>query len=436
MDVVDRSPSLRRRLGLLETTLSGVGIILGAGIYVLVGEVAGRSGNAVWGAFLIAAGMAALIGLSYAELASMFPRAGADYEYTRRALGLRPAFVVGWLIVIGNLLAAGAVALGFGSYLSELSPIEVTPAAVGLLIVATLIAFYGIRETAWLAIVLTFAEMAGLVFVIVVGIPHLGDNNLLETKAGAGGLFSAAALVMFAYIGFEQIATLSEETVNASQVIPKAILLSIAATTLLYMLVALSAVSVVGWRELGTSDAPLADVAQVVLGDRASDVLAVLALFSTANTVLLLLVAASRMIYGMASAGSLPLFLAWVHPAANTPARAIVLALVVSLGFTLSGDLDLVAGATNFAVFVGFAAVNLSLIVLRFTHPDVPRPFRVPFAIGRLPILPVISLALVGFMTAHLDRDALLIGSALFVLGVAAMQLLSFWRPAKQNPLT
>jgi APA family basic amino acid/polyamine antiporter len=96
---------------------------------------------------------------------------------------------------------------------------------VGLLIVATLIAFYGIRETAWLAIVLTFVEMAGLVFVIIVGIPHLGDNNLLETKAGAGGLFSAAALVMFAYIGFEQIATLSEETVNAAHVIPGAILL-------------------------------------------------------------------------------------------------------------------------------------------------------------------------------------------------------------------
>jgi APA family basic amino acid/polyamine antiporter len=398
--------------------------------------VAGRAGNAVWGAFLIAAGMAALIGLSYAELASMFPRAGADYEYTRRALGLRPAFIVGWLIVIGNLLAAGAVALGFGSYLSELSPIGVTPAAVGLLIVATLIAFYGIRETAWLAIVLTFVEMAGLIFVIIVGIPYLGDNNLLETKAGAGGLFSAAALVMFAYIGFEQIATLSEETVNPAQVIPRAILLSIAATTLLYMLVALSAVSVVGWRALGTSDAPLADVAQVVLGDRASDVLAVLALFSTANTVLLLLVAASRMIYGMASAGSLPLFLAWVHPGVSTPARAIVLSLVVSLGFTLSGDLELVAGATNFAVFVGFAAVSLSLIVLRFTHPDLPRPFRVPFAIGRLPLLPVISLALVGFMTAHLDRDALLIGVALFVLGVVAMELLSFWRPVKHNEMT
>jgi APA family basic amino acid/polyamine antiporter len=425
--------ALRKRLGIFETTVSGIGIIVGAGIYVLVGEAAGRAGNGVWASFLMAAAMAAIIGLSYAELASIFPRAGADYEYTRQALGLRPAFVVGWLIVIGNLLAAGAVALGFGSYLDQFWGIGETRPAVALIIVATFIAFYGIRETVWLAILMTAVEAGGLAFIIIIGVPHLGDANLLETKAGAGGLFSAAALIMFAYIGFEQIATLAEETIDAHSVIPKAIMASIAATTVLYVAVAIAAISVLGWQALAASNAPLADVARGVLGSRAGDILALVALFSTGNTVLLLLVAASRLIYGMARAGSLPRFLAWVHPGMHTPARAIVLALIVSLGFTLSGDLDLVASATNFAVFIGFGAVNLSLIVLRFTQPALPRPFRVPLSIGRLPLLPVAGLAGTAFLMANLDHGALLIGAGLFVSGLLAMELLSFWKPVETN---
>jgi len=145
--------------------------------------------------------------------------------------------------------------------------------------------------------------------------------------------------------------------------------------------------------------------------------------------VLLLLVAASRLIYSMADTGSLPRFLAWVHPGVHTPARAIVLSLVVSVGFALSGDIGLVAGATNFAVFVGFAAVNLSLIVLRFRQPEVERPFRVPLSIGRVPVLPVVALGAIGFMMANLEWDALAIGGGLFLSGVVAMEVLSLWRP-------
>lgn len=430
----DQEPTLRRSLSLAEATVGGVGIILGAGIYVLIGEVAGEAGNTVWLSFLMAAGAAMTIGLSYAELSSAFPSAGADYEYTRQALGARPAFVVGWLIVIGNVVAAAAVALGFGSYLQAFWDVDATPVAIGALVVATLIAFYGIEETVWVAAALTLIEVAGLVFVIVLGVPHLGDVDLLEAKAGAAGIFGGASLVMFAFVGFEQVATLAEETEDAPRVIPKALLLSIVITGTLYLLVAFAAVSVVGWEALSGSEAPLAAVASDALGDRASDLLAIIALFSTANTVLLLIVAASRLIYGMASRGSLPRFLAWVHPDKQTPARAIVLSLVVSCGFALSGDLGLIAGATNFAVFIGFGAVNLSLIVLRFTQPDVPRPFRVPGNIGRLPLLPVLALAAVGFMMVNIERDALFIGLGLFLTGVVAMQLLSLWRPQEEVP--
>jgi APA family basic amino acid/polyamine antiporter len=428
----DNDPrTLKRSLGLVETTLGGVGIILGAGIYALVGEVAGKAGNAMWISFLMAGAMAAIVGLGYAELASAFPKAGADYEYTRRALGLRAAFVVGWLIVIGNIVAAAAVALAFGGYLSELIDVAATPTAVVVLVVATLIAFYGVRQAVWTSVVMTLVEAAGLIFIIVIGVPDIGSVDLLDTGDGAAGIFSGAALVMFAFIGFEQVATLAEETKDASRVVPKALLLAVGITASIYLLVAIASVSVLGWEQLSASDAPLATVAEEAIGSSAFDLVAIIALFSTANTVLLVLVAASRLIYGMATTEALPRFLAWIHPGVRTPARAILLCLVISVGFALSGDLALVAGATNFAVFIGFGAVNLSLIVLRFTHPDVQRPFRVPLNIGRFPILPVVALGLVIFMMANLDTDALLVGSGLFVAGIVAMEALALWRPRR-----
>lgn len=423
------SRTLKRSLGLVETTLGGVGIILGAGIYALVGAVAGKAGNAMWISFVMAGVMAAIVGLAYAELASAFPKAGADYEYTRRALGLRAAFVVGWLIVIGNIVAAAAVALAFGGYLGELIDVAATPTAVVVLVVATLIAFYGVKEAVRVSVVMTLVEAAGLVLIIAIGIPDFGEVDLLDASAGTTGIFSGAALVMFAFIGFEQVATLAEETRDPGRVIPKALLLAVGITATIYVLVAIASVSVLGWEQLSTSDAPLAEVAEEALGSSAFDLVAIIALFSTANTVLLVLVAASRLIYGMAKTDALPRFLAWIHPGVRTPARAIVLCLVISVGFALSGDLTLVAGATNFAVFIGFGAVNLSLIILRYTQPDVERPFRVPLNAGRFPILPVVALGLVVFMMANLDTDAILVGSGLFLTGIIAMEALSLWRP-------
>lgn len=426
--------TLRRTLGLLETTVGGVGIILGAGIYALVGEAAGKAGDAVWISFLIAALMAAVIGLSYAELASTFPKSGADYEYSLQALGPRASFVVGWLIVIANLVAAAAVSIGFGSYLSTFVDITPTTGALAALVVATLVAFIGIKQAVWVSILLTVVELSGLVLIIAVGVPHFGDVNISDAQHGMSGVFGAAALVMFAFLGFEQIATLSEETVEAQRVIPRAMLLAIGITAILYVVVSVAAISVLGWEALSDSSAPLAEVAAEAIGDEAEDVVAGIALFSTSNTILLVLVAASRMIYGMAGRQALPRFLAWVHPGMRTPARAIFLSLLVSGGFALTGDLGLVAGATNFAVFVGFAAVNLSLIVLRYTRPDIERPFRVPFSIGRMPIMPVVGLACVAFLTANLETDALLVGFGLFVTGIVAMEVLQLWRPEPQTP--
>jgi APA family basic amino acid/polyamine antiporter len=243
-------------------------------------------------------------------------------------------------------------------------------------------------------------------------------------------VLGGAALVMLAYIGFNEIATLAEETEDPTRTVPRAMLLSIAITTVLYILVAISAVSVVGDEALAASDAPLAEVADEVLGSRARDAVAIIALFSTANTMLLLLVAASRMIYGMAKTEALPRFLALVYPRRQTPVRAIAVSMLLASAFAATGELAFVAGATNFAVYVAFAMACVSLLVLRYKQPAIPRPFRAPLTLGRLPLLPLLGLALVALQVANLETDVLVLGVGLFLSGIAAMQLLSLWRPA------
>ncbi|HEU0073724.1 MAG TPA: APC family permease [Dehalococcoidia bacterium] len=428
-----QTDTLRRSLSLTETTLAGIGIILGAGVYALVGAVADEAGNGLWLSFVFAAVVASIVGLCYAELASMFPKSSADYEYTLRAMGERPAFVVGWLMVIGNIIAAAAVALGFGGYLNTFFEVDATVAAIAALAVATGVAFMGVDETIKVMVVGTLVEVAGLILIIAIGIPHLGDVDLAQFDAGVWGVLGGASLVMFAYLGFSEVATLAEETEDPTRTVPRAMVLAILITTILYIMVAVAAVSVLGAAALTTSDAPLADVAKEVLGSRASQAVALIALFSTANTMLLLLVAASRMIYGMASTDALPRFLAWVHPGRRTPVRAIVLCLGLATAFALTGELAFAAGASNFAIFVAFEAVCLSLIVLRYRQPDLPRPFRLPLTWKRLPLLPVIGLLLVALQMGNLSRDVLALGAGLFASGVVAMEVLSLWRPESRH---
>jgi amino acid transporter len=411
---------LRRSLGLLELTLGGVGIILGAGIYALVGEAAGKAGDAVWLSFTISAAMAALTGLSYAELASAYPRAGADYEYTRQAFGRRAAAIVGWVIITGNLIAVAAVSLGFGGYFGSFVDVGRTLPAIVALLAAAAIALYGIKETLWASIALTGIEAAGLVFIVAIGVPHLGDADLLDARDGAAGVFAGAALVAFAFIGFEQVATLSEEAKDAPRTVPAALLLSIAITTALYIAVAIAAVSVLGWESLSGSEAPLATVAEEALGDNASNVLSVIALFSTFNTMLLLLVAASRLMYGMGTTGTLPSFLGRVQPRLQTPDAAIALSLAIGAGIALLGDLGLVAQSANFAIFLGFIAVNCSLITLRFTQPDIERPFRLRPSVGKVPIIPVLALGAILFMMSNLELEAMAIGFGVVIAGAIA----------------
>ncbi|HNT72773.1 MAG: putative fructoselysine transporter [Methanosaeta sp. PtaB.Bin087] len=408
---------LKRDLGLFEVTLSGVGIILGAGIYALIGKAAELAGNSVWIAFALAALIAVFTGLSYAELSSIFPRASAEYEYTNRAFGKRLAFVIGWLIIFSGVIGASTVALGFGGYFEALTGASALPSAVLLILALSIILLWGIKISAWFAIVFTLIETVGLLIVICIGVPHLGSVDYLDMPNGLRGVFEAAALIFFAYMGFEEMVKLSEETRDPERNMPLALMAALAITILLYILVALSVVSVVPPEVLAASAAPFAEVAAEALGPEAFVVVSAIALFATANTVLLMLLAASRIAYGMAESASLPTVLGRVHPGRRTPMVAIVAVMLLSIAFLFSGDIAFVASANDFILFATFVVINASLITLRRKEPELPRPFRVPFAFGWVPVLPVLGILTCLFLIVHLDGAAILLGLGIAVVG-------------------
>jgi APA family basic amino acid/polyamine antiporter len=418
---------LKQSLGFWQVTVSGIGIVIGAGIYVLIGPATQEAGSAVWASFLLAAILSALTGLSYAELAGMFPSAGAEYAFARNAFNELTGFLVGWLMTAANIIAAAAVAIGFSHYLRHFVDVDLRVGAIALLLVHTLIVAAGIQRSIAISVLLVILQVGGLLLVITVGAPHVGDHDLLR-DASLSGVLGGAALIFFAFIGFDEIVTLSEETRNPSRTIPLALLLSLAVSTLLYMFVAIAAVSVVGAEAIAGSDTPLTVVISHDWSDGAADIVAVIALASTTNTSLLVLIAASRLLYGMSRSGSLPPLLAVVGPRGGAPWIAGVAAGTVAIGFTLIGNITLVASVTDFAVYAIFVAVNAALITLRFTHRDTPRTFRTPGSIRGVPILPVAGTIAVLVMIVQLELDAWIIGVATTLSGAVVWIVLRPWR--------
>jgi len=410
---------LSRRLGLGATTLSGVGIILGAGIYVIIGAATRHAGSAVWLSFVVAAVLAGMTGLAYAELASMFPFAGASPVYVREAFGRHAGFVLGWLRLSVSVISAATVALGFGGYLADLLGLPVVGTALIALGMSFAIVVIGVRETVAVAVVMTLLEAAGLLLILALGAETIGSRSLLEMPQGVVGMMAGAALVFFAFEGFEQIATLSEETRDPTRNIPRAILISIGVSALLYVLVAITSTSVLPWQRLAASSSPLAEVAREAGGAAHANLLAGIALFATFNTALMMLATAARRAYGMANRGMLPALFRVVGPRRKTPwVAALVLTLCAAL-VALVGDVRFAAHAANFAVFLAFIAVNTTVVWLRRKRPEADRPFRVPFSLGGVPVIPVVSSLGILVLAIASERKAALLVLGLLAVGVA-----------------
>ncbi|MCD6477079.1 MAG: amino acid permease [Candidatus Aenigmarchaeota archaeon] len=401
-------PKLKRALGLLDLTAYGVGIILGAGIYALIGKAAGLAGPSVWISFLIGALLAITTALSYVELGTMFPKAAAEYVYAKNAFKNKLlCFLIGFFPIAVGIIAGSTVALGFGGYLQSLTGIPLAIGALGLIAACGVINFWGIKQSARINIIFTLIELSGLILIILFALylflmHQISPINLLEAPNGITGILNAAALIFFAYIGFEDIVNMAEETKNPKKILPKAFLLSILITSLIYIMVSIASVSILPWEILGQSDAPLADVAEIAVPG-SSYLLSIIALFATANTVLIILIVETRMIWGMAKAGSLPKVLSVVHKKRKTPWLAILVTTLIAMLFSATTVITTIAQAVDVIVFIIFISVNASLIVLRYKKPKLKRPFKVPLNIGKFPLIPAISIIICLSLMLHLD---------------------------------
>jgi APA family basic amino acid/polyamine antiporter len=409
--------TLRRDLGLFEATIAGVGIIVGAGIYVLIGAAAGLVGNAVWLSFIIAAFAALLTGLSYAELSSIYTDDSGEYSYVEHNFNKKIAFVTGYLVIFSLVIAAAAVSLGFAGYVIELlGRGDLLMTAVLSIILFSGVNYIGIKQSMDLNILMTVLSIVGLLVIIVLSAPNLGTINYMEMNSGIMGIFKGASLIFFAFIGFESVVKLSEETKNPRKTIPLALLLSLGISTVFYILVAFSAISVVGAEQLGQSVAPLSDVAKAVLGQDASIIISLIAIVSTGNTILLTLIANSRVLYSMSRDYPKIKFLSSININTSTPYYAVILSGLMTMGFVLIGNIELVAEITNFAVFIVFAVINLALIKSRYSKHR-KEMFHGPLNFGKFPLLALLGFFVTLFMISNLSIISIIIGTAITAAG-------------------
>jgi APA family basic amino acid/polyamine antiporter len=429
MDDAAAHAPLRRTLGWPSLTAYGVGAILGAGIYSVIGAAAGRVGAGMWIAFAIAAIVALITALSYAELATMFPRAGAEFVYVRRALPHHGAFA----FTAGTMMAAAAaatvatVSIAFNGYLSSFLDAPSVVVAPLLVVFLASVAIVGIRESTWMVAVFTCIEAAGLVVVVVLGATseRFGAAVL---AAPTSHLLSGAALVFFSYLGFENIVNLAEETKDPERNLPRAILLSLGFSTALYILVAIAAVALLPAAELARSDAPLADAVRGRSPSLAG-ALGGVALFATANTAMAAIMSGSRILYAMADAGELPGVLSSVLKRRRTPWLATIAIAMLALALLPLGSVAVVASISSFACLLAFAVVNASVIILRLREPRRARPFRVPLSLGRLPILPLLGALSALLLASQLDRVSIACGAGLIVVSLGGYALMRRHRP-------
>jgi APA family basic amino acid/polyamine antiporter len=398
----------------------GVGLILGAGIYVLIGEAAGFAGNSMWISFLLGTVVAIFAGLSYAELSALYPKAAAEYTFVKNAFKNHFfGFIIGWLTAITSIIVAATVALGFGGYLTQFVDLPITIGAILLIGILSIVNFIGIKESAWANTIFALITAAGLVLIIFLGfiIEPVEPVDYFEAPNGTTGIILAFVLIFFAFIGFEDMANVAEEVKRPRKTIPRAIILSVVITGGIYVLVSLSVVRILNWEELAASSAPLADVAHSVLGINGSVTLSLIALFATASTVLITLVAGARILYGMAKSNSLPQILGRIHPKTKTPWIAVIVILITSVGFSFVGDIVIIANIVVFAVVITFAAINLAVIVLRYTEPVLERPFKVPINIGKFPILPLFGFGTTVYMALQFEIEIIIVGIAIIGIG-------------------
>ncbi|WP_043622714.1 APC family permease [Nonomuraea candida] len=401
-------PALKRVMGSGLLLLFIIGDILGTGIYALTGQVAGEVGGAAWLPFAIAFVVAAITACSYLELVTKYPQAAGAALYVHKAFRVHIlSFLVCFTVMCSGITSASAASRAFAANLAAGFGLDVgngviLAIALGFMLLVLAVNLRGVGESVRINVVLTAIELSGLLLVILLSLYFIAGGNAdfsrvvaFETAADKSvflAVSTATSLAFFAMVGFEDSVNMAEETKDPSRIFPRIMFTGLGITGAIYVLVSICAVAVVPVGRLAESETPLATVVQTATpGFPIADLLPFISMFAVANSALINMLMASRLLYGMSKQGVLPSFLSKVHRTRRTPESAIVFTTVIALGLITFVSLDpdspvvsLLGGTTSLLLLAVFAGVNLSVLVLRRDQSAVKH-----FNAGR--VLPVVG---------------------------------------------
>lgn len=400
-----------------------VGDMIGGGIYALVGDVGAITGGAIWTAFLFAMVLAIFTAFAYAELVTKYPRAGGAASYTHRAFNIPLlSFMVAFAVVLSGLTSASALSLAFGrDYLSQFFSLPVVLVGLVLIVLVALLNYRGISESLKVNAVFTTVEVLGLLLIVIIGFAAVGAGigepaRAFEFKSGSSApaiVLAGAALAFYALIGFEDSVNLAEETRNPARTYPRILFGGLLLAGTVYLLVTIAAsMAVPTDRLINAETTPLLQVAQTGPLAVPAKLFALIGLLALSNGILMNMIMASRLIYGMADQGVMPSVLSTVHPERRTPWVAIIFTTLIAVGLISLGDVTSLASATVVLLLLVFIAVNVAVLVLkrdRVEHEHFNSP-------AFIPILGIIVC--VGLLTQQSGATFLLVG-ILLVVGLA-----------------
>lgn len=411
---------LKKVLGAGDLVALGIGAIIGTGIFVITGVAASKyAGPSIIVSFVLSAVTCALAALAYAEFASMIPVAGSAYTYSYAALGELFAWIIGWDLLLEYAVAISAVAIGWSGYFTNLLkvlgvnfPPSVSASflaakdgfidipALTIIIIIAFLLISGIKESTRINNIIVIVKLSVIIIFIFLAFPHVNSANWHPFMPfGIHGIVSGAAIVFFAYIGFDAVSTAAEEVKNPQKDLPVGIMVSLLISTVLYIAVSAILTGIVNYKELYNQSAPVAYSLMKIGRNWASGIISIGAIAGITSVLLVMMLGQTRILFAMSRDGLLPKMFSDVSPKSNTPVKSTILTVIITGIPAALLPINIVAELTNIGTLAAFIIVSVGIIVLRHKKPDQPRPFKCP----GVPFTPILAVILCGYLIFSLE---------------------------------
>jgi APA family basic amino acid/polyamine antiporter len=409
MDNASKS-KLKSSLGLFDATGIGLGAIIGGGIFIVTGIVAGLAGPALMLSIIIAAVISLFTALSFAELTRWQPAEGGVYIYAHSLLSPFTGFLAGWMWIVSNIFSGAAVSLGFAHYLEALLPVvDHRLVAAVLCIVLTLLNYIGVKHSALFNNALVTVKISVLLTFIIVGAFHFKAANFSHFPISKTGIFHGAFFIFFAFAGFARVATVAEEVKNAKKVVPQSIMLALFISTIIYILVGIVALGLIGPQILRESNSPLADAIAPVGAPVLKSIVSLGGMFAMASVLLTSILGVSRMAFSMSREKDLPSPLSRLHPKFKTPSISVLIVGAIILAISLLFPLTKAVTISVFATIFNYSLANVSALRLKSKDKIYPR------------FVPATGFILCLILLIFVQKDALWIG------GCSLLAAIFYW---------